>query len=136
MYSVSDCPRERTISVRLSGSVTQDELQRVVFTYTLLTDSYRRGSHLVFVDIRGLRSPSTAVTETLHELITYARDHGVFRFVRLTDASMQRLRAAGVTRAVATDQDSTLEVDSPAEAFQVLRELREMLHARARAQAA
>lgn len=127
MWEVKNDPEKRTIYVRMSGFMREDEMKEWAEAYKAATDSYGGGKHLVLADMRGLKPATPEVAEIMGEAIGYARSRGVACCAHLSDSSIQRLQTARLAREASPHDDVTTDVVSPEEAERVLEEARARL---------
>ncbi|APR76648.1 Hypothetical protein A7982_01995 [Minicystis rosea] len=126
-FEIKDDRARRTISTRMSGIFTQEEMRAWCTEYRKATDSYRDRPHLVLADMRGMKATHPDVAALLGAEIGYARAHGCVRCAHVSDDTVQRLQAARVARQHSPGDDVTVEVGSTEEAERVLDEARHEL---------
>lgn len=124
MFAVQNQASRRTIQVKLSGVMSEDEMARFAEEYRRVTDSYQGEAHLVLADMRGLKTCSPPVAMILLETIAYARKRGVVACAHLSDDTVTRLQMLRLGRKVADYEDVTIDVISIEEAEHVLSEKR------------
>jgi hypothetical protein len=131
MFKIVNRPMLRTITVQMSGYISEEEATRAEAEFRRAVDGYRGKPYLVLADGRGQKPTSAAVAEILQRTIHYGRAHGTACCVHLYDSAIARLQAARLAREVmgGTDDTVTVEVISTEEADQVLKEERQRLWA-------
>jgi hypothetical protein len=127
MYEVRNDETTRTIYVRMSGLLREEEMSAWAQEYRRVTDAYEGGRHLVLADMRGMLASSEAVAEMMRDAIAYARKRGVTCCAHLSDSAIQRLQAARIAREASEGDDVTVNVVSLEEANRVLDEARRRL---------
>ncbi len=120
-------PEERTIYVRMSGFMREDEMKEWAEAYIAATDTYQGGKHLVLADMRGLKPAGPEAAEIMGRAIGYARARGVACCAHISDSTIARLQAARLAREAAAGDDVTTDVVSLEEAERVLEEARARL---------
>lgn len=129
MHETRNDTGKRTIYVRLSGFIREDEMSEWAQDYKAATDSYRGGEHLVLADMRGMKPTNETAAEIMREAIAYARARGVACCAHLSDSTISRLQTRRLAREASEHDDVTVDVVSLEEADAVLDEAREKLHA-------
>ena len=127
MWEVKNDPEKRTIYVRMSGFMREDEMKEWAEAYKAATDTYKGEKHLVLADMRGLKPAGPEAAEIMGQAIGYARARGVACCAHLSDSTIARLQAARLAREAAVGDDVTTDVVSLEEAERVLAEARSRL---------
>lgn len=127
MYEVDNDVEKRTIRLRMSGFMREDEMREWAEAYIAATDSYGGGKHLVLADMRGLKPADPKAAEIMGKAIGEARAKGVARCAHISDSTIARLQAARLAREASPGDDVTIDVVSLDEAEQVLDEARAKL---------
>lgn len=130
MYKMTNQSMLRTVTCRISGYLSEEEMAAACEEYKRVTDTYRGRPHLVLADLRGLKPSSPEAAAQMQEMIAYGRAHGVVCCVHVSDSAIARLQAARLAREVSGGPDDvTIDVDSIEEAERVLVEQRQQLSA-------
>jgi len=124
MFSIYNQMSRLTIHVRLTGTISLEEMERFALDYRRVTDSYQGESHLVLADMRGLKTCTPPVANVLMDVIGYARRRGVAACAHLSDDTVTRLQMLRLARQVSEKDDVTIDVVSLEEAESVLSERR------------
>lgn len=131
MFKIFNQPMIRTITVQMSGYLSEEEAHAAELEFRRAVDSYRGKPYLVLADGRGSKPTNAAVAEIIQRTIGYGRLHGTAVCVHLFDSAIARLQTARLAREVmgGADDTITIEVVSMDEAELVLKEQRQRLWA-------
>jgi hypothetical protein len=125
MYKITNNTAQRTITIRLSGHVSDEEIIACGKEGRRATDTYAGRPHLVLADMRGMTAASAQGTTIMYEVIAYMRRRGVACCVHLADSAIARMQALRIAReASPPGADVTIEAVSIEEAEIVLEEQR------------
>ena len=76
MFEVTNQPGRRTITVKLSGTVSCEDMTAFVDAYRRATDIHEGAPHVVWMDVRGLQPLEPPARVLLEGALRYARQHG------------------------------------------------------------
>lgn len=124
MFDIQNDKAKRTIYVRMSGFMRQDEVKRCTEAFKAATDSYNGAQHLCLADMRGLKALEPESAAVLMEAIGYQRRNGVVLCAHVSDSTIARLQMQKVARSASLDDKQTIDCVSPEEAEQVLLDAR------------
>lgn len=127
MFELHNDLHLRTLTIRVSGLLREDEARSCVALYQRCTDEHRGARHLVLADLRGMAAMSPEAALLLAEAIRYGREHGVICCVHLSDSSVARLQARRLARELDPNDSVTVNAVSLEEAERVLTEQRAKL---------
>jgi len=122
MYEASVNRTRRLIMFRGSGTLTVDDLKKLVEEAKWATDSFRGEPHMVLADMRGMAPLSPDATQLFGEMIKYGRERGCVCCVHLSDSSIARLQASRLAREASPYDDITVNVVSIEEAEKMIQE--------------
>jgi hypothetical protein len=122
MFEVTISRGRSTIIFRVSGTITMDELKKMLDEATWATDGFKGEPHIVLADLRGMAPLSQQAGAMMGEFIKYGRTHGTICCVHLSDSSISRLQAARLAREASPYDDITINVVSIEEADRVVQE--------------
>ena len=128
MYEVTINRARRTILFRATGTLTIDELRKILEEAKRATNGFRGEPHVVLADMRGIATLSPEGAAIFSEVIRYGRSRGTVCCVHLSDSSVARLQANRLAREVSPYDDITVNVVSIEEAERVIEEKLEKLH--------
>ncbi|HWL88912.1 MAG TPA: hypothetical protein VNO21_24075 [Polyangiaceae bacterium] len=117
----------RTICVRLSGFLSEDDARRSAHLYRVATRTFAGRPHLVLADLRGLKPQSAVAAAFFGKTVAYGRENGVVCCVHLSDSIITRLQAARLASEVSGSDDITVDAASMADAERILAEKRRTL---------
>jgi hypothetical protein len=119
-FEVKTDTKKRVLFTRMTGIFSEAELRAWAKAYVEGTDQLKDRRHIVVADMRGMRTVNPSIVHIMGEAIGYARQHGVVLCAHVSDDVVQRLQAARVARQNSADDDATIEVESPEEAYRVV----------------
>jgi hypothetical protein len=111
----------RIVCCSMSGTFDERDMRAWCELYRREgTIRFRGMKHMVFADMRGMKTLRLAVANIMSAEIRHARENGASLFAQLSDDTVQRLQLRRVVRQSADGVDITVDVLSYEEAERVL----------------